>query len=214
MARRPADLRHRGQRQFSRLSAVAEPRAAVHLLWTRRSAALCRRRQSGALSRRVQAHDACRAASTLPTQRRRVPAIPMATRTPGPTSRTCRAWCSIGDAAGHNDPIIGQGLSITYRDVRIVRDLMLENRDWTPAIFRPYADERSRADAAAAADRCDVVDFVRRVRPARACAPNQSARRTRRATPSPISRQQPSWDRNFYPRRLFSETILDRLRAM
>jgi 2-polyprenyl-6-methoxyphenol hydroxylase-like FAD-dependent oxidoreductase len=49
----------------------------------------------------------------------------------------------IGDAAGHNDPIIGQGLSITYRDVRIVRDLMLESRDWTPERFRPYAEERS-----------------------------------------------------------------------
>ncbi|HYR78593.1 MAG TPA: FAD-dependent monooxygenase [Candidatus Dormibacteraeota bacterium] len=49
----------------------------------------------------------------------------------------------IGDAAGHNDPIIGQGLSITYRDVRIVRDLMLENRDWTPERFRPYAEERA-----------------------------------------------------------------------
>ncbi len=48
----------------------------------------------------------------------------------------------IGDAAGHNDPIIGQGLSITYRDVRIVRDLMLDNRDWRPEIFRPYAEER------------------------------------------------------------------------
>ncbi len=48
----------------------------------------------------------------------------------------------IGDAAGHNDPIIGQGLSISYRDVRIVRDLMLENRDWKPATFQPYADER------------------------------------------------------------------------
>ncbi len=48
----------------------------------------------------------------------------------------------IGDAAGHNDPIIGQGLSITYRDVRIVRDLMLENRDWSAEIFRSYAEER------------------------------------------------------------------------
>ncbi len=48
----------------------------------------------------------------------------------------------IGDAAGHNDPIIGQGLSITYRDVRIVRDLMLENRDWSPETFAPYAEER------------------------------------------------------------------------
>ncbi len=48
----------------------------------------------------------------------------------------------IGDAAGHNDPIIGQGLSITYRDARMVRDLMLENREWTPAIFAPYVEER------------------------------------------------------------------------
>jgi len=48
----------------------------------------------------------------------------------------------IGDAAGHNDPIIGQGLSITYRDARLVRDLMLENRAWTPDAFRPYAEER------------------------------------------------------------------------
>ena len=43
----------------------------------------------------------------------------------------------IGDAAGHNDPIIGQGLSIAYRDVRILRDLMLENRNWTPDSFDP-----------------------------------------------------------------------------
>jgi 2-polyprenyl-6-methoxyphenol hydroxylase-like FAD-dependent oxidoreductase len=49
----------------------------------------------------------------------------------------------IGDAAGHNDPIIGQGLSITYRDVRIVRDLMLGDRNWIPALFRPYAEERA-----------------------------------------------------------------------
>jgi 2-polyprenyl-6-methoxyphenol hydroxylase-like FAD-dependent oxidoreductase len=48
----------------------------------------------------------------------------------------------IGDAAGHNDPIIGQGLSITYRDARLVRDLILDNRDWTAESFRPYAEER------------------------------------------------------------------------
>jgi len=49
----------------------------------------------------------------------------------------------VGDCAGHNDPIIGQGLSIAYRDARIVRDLMLENRQWSPAIFQPYVEERS-----------------------------------------------------------------------
>ncbi len=48
----------------------------------------------------------------------------------------------IGDAAGHNDPIIGQGLSITYRDVRIVRDILLASEDWSPAAFAPYAEER------------------------------------------------------------------------
>ncbi|MEQ8268419.1 MAG: FAD-dependent monooxygenase [Parvibaculum sp.] len=48
----------------------------------------------------------------------------------------------VGDAAGWNDPINGLGLSITYRDVRIVSDLLKENRDWSPALFAPYAEER------------------------------------------------------------------------
>ena len=48
----------------------------------------------------------------------------------------------IGDAAGHNDPIIGQGLSITYRDVRIVRDVLLGSDDWSPAAFAAYGEER------------------------------------------------------------------------
>jgi 2-polyprenyl-6-methoxyphenol hydroxylase-like FAD-dependent oxidoreductase len=48
----------------------------------------------------------------------------------------------IGDAAGWNDPIIGQGLSITYRDVRIVRDILLASDDWSTAAFAPYAEER------------------------------------------------------------------------
>ena len=46
----------------------------------------------------------------------------------------------VGDAAGWNDPIIGLGLSITYRDVRIVRDLLLGSDDWTASdLFAPYA---------------------------------------------------------------------------
>jgi menaquinone-9 beta-reductase len=48
----------------------------------------------------------------------------------------------IGDAAGRNDPITGQGLSITHRDVRIVRDLLLGERDWTPDTFASYGEER------------------------------------------------------------------------
>jgi 2-polyprenyl-6-methoxyphenol hydroxylase-like FAD-dependent oxidoreductase len=48
----------------------------------------------------------------------------------------------VGDAAGWNDPIIGLGLSITYRDVRIVSDLLLSSDAWTPALLAPYAEER------------------------------------------------------------------------
>jgi 2-polyprenyl-6-methoxyphenol hydroxylase-like FAD-dependent oxidoreductase len=43
----------------------------------------------------------------------------------------------------NNDPIIGQGLSTTLRDVRMVRDALLETSDWTDsALFEPYAEER------------------------------------------------------------------------
>ncbi|MCG2632451.1 FAD-dependent monooxygenase [Bradyrhizobium sp. WYCCWR 13023] len=48
----------------------------------------------------------------------------------------------IGDAAGHNDPITGQGLSIAARDVRIVSDILLSEKDWDRAGFEPYVDER------------------------------------------------------------------------
>ena len=49
----------------------------------------------------------------------------------------------LGDAAGSNDPIIGQGLSITLRDVRLVRDALLGEREWSPQTFAPYAAERA-----------------------------------------------------------------------
>ncbi len=49
----------------------------------------------------------------------------------------------VGDAAGWNDPIIGLGLSITYRDVRIVSDLLLADDDWARLSFASYAEERA-----------------------------------------------------------------------
>jgi 2-polyprenyl-6-methoxyphenol hydroxylase-like FAD-dependent oxidoreductase len=49
----------------------------------------------------------------------------------------------IGDAAGSNDPIIGQGLSITLRDVRQVRDALLGTRAWSAGSFVEYATERA-----------------------------------------------------------------------
>jgi len=48
----------------------------------------------------------------------------------------------IGDAAGWNDPIIGLGLSITYRDVRMVSDILNAGDDWGAAAFAPYGEER------------------------------------------------------------------------
>jgi 2-polyprenyl-6-methoxyphenol hydroxylase-like FAD-dependent oxidoreductase len=47
-----------------------------------------------------------------------------------------------GDAAGWNDPILGLGLSITYRDVRMISDILLASDDWSPDAFRPYGEER------------------------------------------------------------------------
>lgn len=47
----------------------------------------------------------------------------------------------VGDAAGHNDPLVGQGLSIAMRDARIVRDLILEGARH-PVDFAPYGRER------------------------------------------------------------------------
>jgi 2-polyprenyl-6-methoxyphenol hydroxylase-like FAD-dependent oxidoreductase len=47
----------------------------------------------------------------------------------------------VGDAAGYNDPITGQGLSIALRDVRIVRDLLLADGLAARALA-PYAEER------------------------------------------------------------------------
>ncbi len=47
----------------------------------------------------------------------------------------------IGDAAGHNDPGIGCGLSIALRDARIVRDLVLTGARHA-GDFAPYGVER------------------------------------------------------------------------
>lgn len=55
----------------------------------------------------------------------------------------------IGDAAAASDPVWGNGLSRTLRDVRLLRDRLLESADWTRA-----------ADAYAA----DHDDFFQRLR--------------------------------------------------
>lgn len=49
----------------------------------------------------------------------------------------------IGDAAGNNDPIIGQGLSITLRDVRLVSEALTHDAAWSVDAFDAYARERA-----------------------------------------------------------------------
>jgi menaquinone-9 beta-reductase len=56
----------------------------------------------------------------------------------------------IGDAAAASDPVWGNGLSRTLRDVRLLRNSLLETKDW------------SRAAAAYAADHDDFFQRLRR----------------------------------------------------
>lgn len=57
---------------------------------------------------------------------------------------TCPGVVLIGDAAGHNDPIIGQGVSIAARDVRLVSDILIAAKGGQEVPdFRPYVEERS-----------------------------------------------------------------------
>jgi 2-polyprenyl-6-methoxyphenol hydroxylase-like FAD-dependent oxidoreductase len=47
----------------------------------------------------------------------------------------------VGDAAGYNDPIVGQGLSLTMADVRDVSEALLCGA-WPLPDFAPYSDRR------------------------------------------------------------------------
>jgi 2-polyprenyl-6-methoxyphenol hydroxylase-like FAD-dependent oxidoreductase len=119
----------------------------------------------------------------------------------------------IGDAAGHNDPIIGQGLSIAYRDVRVVRDLMLENREWKPEVFAPYADERRermrRLRVTASSFSILSAEFGPGAR-ARRMRVREERMRGTFPDLAPATLIGP----DVLPAELFSESILDRLRAM
>lgn len=48
----------------------------------------------------------------------------------------------VGDAAGWNDPILGQGLSIALRDVRVVSEIIQSCTDWSRSAFKSYGEER------------------------------------------------------------------------
>ena len=48
----------------------------------------------------------------------------------------------IGDAASHNDPSGGQGISIALKDARLVSEALEASRAWKPEAFVPYASQR------------------------------------------------------------------------
>ena len=48
----------------------------------------------------------------------------------------------IGDAAGYNNPLIGQGLSLALRDARALSEILLTTESWSPRSLWPYAEER------------------------------------------------------------------------
>jgi 2-polyprenyl-6-methoxyphenol hydroxylase-like FAD-dependent oxidoreductase len=50
----------------------------------------------------------------------------------------------IGDAAGYNDPLIGQGLSLALRDARVLSEILLTTERWSPESLWPYAEERRK----------------------------------------------------------------------
>jgi len=49
----------------------------------------------------------------------------------------------IGDAAGYISPLVGQGLSMALRDVRVVTELLRASHDWSEAALRPFVVERA-----------------------------------------------------------------------
>ena len=49
----------------------------------------------------------------------------------------------IGDAAGVSDPTWGCGMSLAFRDVRVLSDALSRNEDWTPAA-QIYSEQRAR----------------------------------------------------------------------
>ena len=48
----------------------------------------------------------------------------------------------IGDAGGYNGPIIGEGLSLALRDVRLLSEILLQQPEWAPAHFERYGHQR------------------------------------------------------------------------
>ena len=74
-----------------------------------------------------------------------IPAGPLATfegRTTWADSAYLNGVALVGDAAANTDPTWGQGLSMSFRDARILKELLLSHDDWDEA-GRAYAEARN-----------------------------------------------------------------------
>lgn len=49
----------------------------------------------------------------------------------------------VGDSAGWDDPITGQGLSVSLRDIRVVTELLRDTPVWDRGALAPYVEERA-----------------------------------------------------------------------
>ena len=139
----PAELNATGTEGDLYFLAFPRPagRVRVYLLWS----VVQQGRFAGA-NRQREFLDACRFRS-LPWRDALA-----ASRPAGPCSSYPMndSWCDrvidegvvlVGDAAGWNDPIIGQGMSIAARDARMVSDVLLGEARWLPSVFAGYGEE-------------------------------------------------------------------------
>ena len=49
----------------------------------------------------------------------------------------------VGDAAGYNNPLIGQGLALALRDVHDISGPLLDSKTWDASAFVRYGAERA-----------------------------------------------------------------------
>ncbi len=69
------------------------------------------------------------------------------------TKLTGNGVALIGDVAGSADPSGGHGTSLTFRDVRVLSDLLLESNDWAAALDTYERDRTAYYDVLRARDR-------------------------------------------------------------
>lgn len=74
-----------------------------------------------------------------------IPAGPLATfegRTTWTESAYMKGVALVGDAAANTDPTWGQGLSMSFRDARVLKELLLSHDDWDAA-GQAYSEARN-----------------------------------------------------------------------